>query len=70
MDTLEKRLRNTELALLAMWSLMKDTMPPAYQEDIDKMINEYYDANAALGSDFNAELREMFGNTEQLNRGE
>lgn len=56
MDSVEKRLRNTELALLALWTLMKDTMPPACQDDIDKMMNKYYDANAELGADFNAQL--------------
>ena len=52
MTDIEKRLQNTERALIALWSLMKDTMPPAYQEDIDRMVNEYFDANSALGSDF------------------
>jgi len=54
MTDLEKRLRNTEMALLGLWTLMKDTMPPSYQEDIDKMMNDYFDANASMGSDFDA----------------
>lgn len=52
MTDLEKRLLNTEKALLALWALMRDTMPPAYQDDIDRMVNEYFDANNALGAIF------------------
>ncbi len=52
MIDIEKRLQNTERALTALWSLMKETMPPAYQEDIDRMVNEYFDANSELGADF------------------
>lgn len=52
MDDLEKRLQNTERALIALWGLMKDTMPPAYQDSIDRMINEYFDANESLGANF------------------
>ncbi len=51
MTDIEKRLQNTERALIGLWSLMQDTMPPAYAQDIDAMINDYFDANAGLGSD-------------------
>ena len=52
MTDIEKRLQNTERALIALWSLMKETMPPEYQENIDRMVSEYFDANYALGSVF------------------
>ena len=53
MSDLEKRLANTEKALVALWSLIQDTLPPAYQEDTDKMMEEYFNANCKLGADFN-----------------
>jgi len=49
---IEKRLQNTERALVALWALMKDAMPPGQQNSIEKMINEYFDANEALGANF------------------
>lgn len=52
MSDLEKRLDNTEKALLSLWALMMDTMPPDYQRDIDKMMNEYFEANSGLGATF------------------
>ena len=52
MESLEKRLANTEKALLALWSLMQDTMPPDYQRSINKMMNDYFDANDTLGANF------------------
>ena len=58
MTDIEKRLANTESALIALWSLTKETMPPQYQKDIDKMMNEYFDANAKLGATF--DLKEGF----------
>ena len=53
MTDLEKRLANTERALFAMWALMRDTMPPANEQDISAMIAEYFEANERLGADFN-----------------
>jgi len=53
-DFLEKRLANTETALVGLWSLMKDTMPPDYQRNIEVMMNEYFDANNKLGADFSS----------------
>lgn len=52
MSDLEKRLDNTEKALLSLWALMMDTMPPDYQRDIDKMMSEYFEASSELGATF------------------
>jgi len=49
---IEKRLYNTEIALMSLWHLMADTMPPAYEEAITRMMNDYFDANKNLGSEF------------------
>lgn len=49
---LEQRLKNTEIALVTLWSLMKNTLPPEHQECIDRMMSEYFDANKELGADF------------------
>jgi len=50
---LEKRLANTEAALIALWSLTKDTMPQEVFNNTDNMMNEYFDANESYGSNFN-----------------
>ena len=52
MSELEKRLANTETALLSLWEIMKDTMPPDYQNNIDKMMNDFFEANSGLGASF------------------
>lgn len=49
---LEQRLKNTEIALVSLWSLMKNTLPPEHQECIDRMMDEYFEANQKLGADF------------------
>ncbi len=49
--TLEKRLENTEKALITLWSLLEDLHPPETQRDINEMLHEYYDANCLLGSE-------------------
>jgi len=51
MTNIEKRLQNTERALLALWVLIKDTMPPAYADAVQDMMSDYFDANTELGSD-------------------
>ena len=54
MNNLEKRLQNTERALIDLWTLLKDTVPPAYADNIDDMMGEYFEANTELGGDFDA----------------
>ena len=53
MNELEKRLANTETALIALWAIMKDTMPPDHQDVIDEMMSDFFGANSSLGSNFN-----------------
>jgi len=52
MDDLEKRLINTEKALVALWALLKDTVPPAYEEGIEEMMSDYFTASTKLNADF------------------
>lgn len=52
MTDIEKRLVNTETALVALWSLLEDTFPPAYADSVATMMEEYFDANKSLGSVF------------------
>jgi len=47
-----KRLDNTEKALVALWNLIEDTMPPEYQESANSMMEEFYNSNVSLGADF------------------
>ena len=49
---LEKRLINTERALLALWSLLEDTMPANKTISIDNMMQEFFEANTDLGANF------------------
>lgn len=49
---LQARLVNTERALLALWSLIEDTMPSATQDAVGELMNEYYTTNSDLGADF------------------
>lgn len=46
---LRARLENTEIALLALWTLLEDNIPSEYQDDINRMLEQYYDANKMLG---------------------
>lgn len=50
---LELRLANTERVLVAFYAFMKDTISPQYMEQLDKMMNDYFDVNSDLGADFN-----------------
>ena len=51
-EMLEKRLMNTEMALVALWSFLQDTMPPAIQANVGEMMNEFFDTNSEMGADF------------------
>ena len=43
---------NTEMALVALWSFLQDTMPPAIQANVGEMMNEFFDTNSEMGADF------------------
>ena len=48
---LERRLANTEKALLAFWSILEGLQPPSAQEDVNNMLESYANANTSLGSE-------------------
>jgi len=52
---IEKRLANTEAALVALVTLLKDTLPPTAGNDIDNMMSQYFEANRGLGAFQNGE---------------
>jgi len=49
MMNIEKRLENAELAIMGLVSLVKQTFPPALQEDVDTLMSAYFHANQSLG---------------------
>ena len=49
-EALEKRLNNTEKALIGFFAMMEDTLPPASQDGINAMIVDYAEANEGLGA--------------------
>lgn len=51
MKALEERLENTERALIALVALLEDTLPPAYHEDIKRMVEQFWSRNEELGGD-------------------
>lgn len=51
-EALQKRLMNTEMALVGLWSLLQDLMPRGTQSSVGQMMNEYFDANTEMGADF------------------
>ena len=53
-ELLKARLANTEAALIALHSLLQDTIPLAYNNDISTMLKEYFEANNSLGADFDS----------------
>ena len=48
LDNMDKRLRNTETALVALWSLTKDTFPSHALEVADNMMEGYFEAQERL----------------------
>ena len=54
MDKLEARLENTEKALIALVTLLSDTLP--LRDDITIVLEKYFDANLALGSGMTSTL--------------
>jgi len=55
---LKSRVHNLELALHAMWSLLRDLQPPATQQDVDAMMAKHFAGSTNLGgfsrADFHA----------------
>ena len=49
MNDIEKRLANTEAALVGLWALLQDILPPASQEETERYMRDYFDTNEALG---------------------
>lgn len=49
---LEKRINNTEKALMAFWVLIEDTMPPACQDSVNGIMRDYLESAQELGGDF------------------
>lgn len=56
-DLLQQRLATTEAALVGLWGLIRETFPPAYAEDADRLMRQYFDKNVSLGADFETSLR-------------
>lgn len=48
-ENLETRLRNTETALIALWSLTKYTFPQQAFESVDRMMEKYFESQVKLG---------------------
>lgn len=49
-DRMEQRITNLEVALQAIWVLLKRDLPESYAiSDIDQMMQEHFQAAAALG---------------------
>ena len=51
MDDIEKRLQNTEKALMALFTVLQPLQPPATQDDIYHIMEDYFEANISLGFD-------------------
>ena len=49
MDKIINRLENAEMCIVALWALIGDTFPPAYQEDVTRMMSDYFDSAGSLG---------------------
>ncbi len=58
MTNIQKRVENTEVALVALWSLIEDTLPQEHREATTQMMNDFFDANVELGAEF--DLRNGF----------
>lgn len=52
MTDLEKRVHNTENALVALWALIQNTIPAENKDHIENMMEEYFNANTDLGATF------------------
>jgi len=56
MTNIEKRLFNTERALVSLWSLLEPTCGEVTKKAIDLMISDYFDAQVSLGVEFNGDF--------------
>jgi arylsulfatase A-like enzyme len=54
MTNIEKRLINTERALVAFYSLIEDNLTTETKEAVSKMMEEYFDSNVSLGGNFDS----------------
>jgi hypothetical protein len=50
LSVLKSRLHNTEVALVAMWSLIKDSIAIHAVESVDQMMEEYFYHQESLGA--------------------
>ncbi len=48
-DQLRVRIENLEKAFLGLYALTRDTLPPAYAEDADRMLSLFHHAAASFG---------------------
>ena len=58
LEALEARLHNVELAITALVSLTDDTLPSAYSDAVNTMIEEFYDSSKSLGGFKGLEFKE------------
>jgi len=48
-EKLEKRIHNLELAFVAYTTITQDLLPPAYAEEVDNMMQDFYGCTKSLG---------------------
>ena len=53
-DELTVRVENIEEAIVALVSIIQDTLPPDYQRAAMNMCEQFYNANSALGAEIGA----------------
>ncbi len=46
----EQRIHNLEVALAALSTLLHDTLPPSYADDINLMMNDFFNGSESLGA--------------------
>ena len=46
---IEKRMYNVEVALIGLFTLIEDTLPPVYADDVNRMMSDFFDATKQLG---------------------
>ena len=56
----DKRLANTEYAMVALWNMIGPTLNTELLFAVDQMIGDYFDANKSLGADFNKVHMEFY----------
>ncbi|MCK4503389.1 MAG: hypothetical protein KAU22_10165 [Desulfuromonadales bacterium] len=44
------RVHNLEIALTALCALITDTLPPAYAENVNDMMGQFFDNSAKIGA--------------------